>query len=151
MPIRLVPLDDVTNLPTIVVDRPIILIGRHSECDVQIRSSKVSRKHCCLAEASANGTPSFALCVRDLDSTNGTRINGEVINEGRLIEGDELTVGAFRFLVTSQPPSAAKTLVSSEYPIPLLEPRDDHILDVKSKELHPNAEPSESGDLPAAS
>src|ERR1043166_6446036 len=119
MPIRLVPLDDAANLPTIIVDRPIILIGRHSECDVQIRSSKVSRKHCCLAEVTAEDSQPFALSVRDLDSTNGTRVNGEVVAEGKLTEGDELTVGAFRFLVTNQPsPSRVGKLVSSEFPIP---------------------------------
>src|ERR1700693_3786794 len=113
MPIRLVPIDDAVNLPTIIVDRPIILIGRHSECDVQIRSSKVSRKHCCLAEAASDDSQSFALSVRDLDSTNGTRINGAVVAEGRLTEGDELTVGAFRFLVTNQPtPNRGEKLLS---------------------------------------
>ena len=143
MPIRLVPLDDV-DLPTIIIDRPIIVIGRHSECDVQIRSSKVSRKHCCLAEGTCSDSQPLTLSVRDLDSTNGTRINGKVVVEGRLTEGDELAVGAFRFLVTSQAvqgvPVQDKNLFSSEDPIPLLEPPHDHVLDQKSNEL-PHPEP----------
>jgi len=132
MLIRLVPLDDADSLPTIIVDRPIILIGRHPECDVQIRSSKVSRKHCCLAEVEADGQS--ALCVRDLDSTNGTRINGTVITEGRLKADDELTIGAFRFKVTIQPIhiKQGEPLVSCEYPIPILEAPFDHILDSPS-------------------
>jgi pSer/pThr/pTyr-binding forkhead associated (FHA) protein len=129
MPIRLVPLDDSTILPTIIVDRPIILIGRNPECDVQIRSTKVSRKHCCLAEVDPDSTGMIGLSVRDLDSTNGTRINGQVISEGRLQEGDELTIGAFRFQVNSQAPSRpGDPLVSADYPIPLLEEPHDHIL-----------------------
>lgn len=132
MLIRLVPLDAADSLPTIIVDRPIILIGRHPECDVQIRSTKVSRKHCCLAEVDADGQP--ALCVRDLDSTNGTRINGDIVSEGRLQSNDELTIGAFRFRVTIQPINAAagEPLVSCEYPIPILEAPFDHILESSS-------------------
>ena len=132
MLIRLVPLDTSDSLPTIIVDRPIILIGRHPECDVQIRSSKVSRKHCALAEVEVDGQS--ALCVRDLDSTNGTRINGNIISEGRLSTNDELTIGAFRFKVTIQPAmiKAGQPLVSCEYPIPILEAPYDHILDSPS-------------------
>lgn len=138
MLIRLVPLDESDSLPTIIVDRPVILIGRHPECDVQIRSSKVSRKHCCVAEVEADG--SSMLCVRDLDSTNGTRINGNLVQEGRLKEDDELTIGAFRFKVTIQPLSirAGDPLVSCDYPIPILEAPFDHILDSPSNnELDP--------------
>ncbi len=133
MLIRLVPLDATDSLPTIIVDRPIILIGRHPECDVQIRSSKVSRKHCCVAEVD-DETGNSALCVRDLDSTNGTRINGNVVTEGRLKADDELTIGAFRFKVTIQPVSvkAGEPLVSCEFPIPILEAPYDHILDSPS-------------------
>lgn len=133
MLIRLVPLDSADSLPTIIVDRPIILIGRHPECDVQIRSSKVSRKHCCLAEVDDNGNP--ALCVRDLDSTNGTRINGTLVDEGRLQANDELTIGAFRFKVTIQPISikVGEPLVSCDFPIPILEAPFDHILDSPSQ------------------
>lgn len=132
MLIRLVPMDDTDSLPTIIVDRPILLIGRHPECDVQIRSSKVSRKHCCIAEVDLDGVS--GLCVRDLDSTNGTRINGTVVNEGRLKANDELTIGAFRFKVIIQPISvkAGEPMVSCEFPIPILEAPFDHILDSPS-------------------
>ncbi|MBL8823675.1 MAG: FHA domain-containing protein [Planctomycetia bacterium] len=140
MLIRLVPLDEADSLPTIIVDRPVILIGRHPECDVQIRSSKVSRKHCCVAEVEVDG--SSMLCVRDLDSTNGTRINGNLVQEGRLKEDDELTIGAFRFKVTIQPLSirVGDPLVSCDYPIPILEAPFDHILDSPSNELDPEDE-----------
>jgi pSer/pThr/pTyr-binding forkhead associated (FHA) protein len=128
MPIRLVPLDNRDTLPTIIVDRPIVLVGRHGECDVQIRSSKVSRKHCCLAEVDGDNGQ-VQLSVRDLESTNGTRINGDIVMEGRLKEGDELTIGAFRFRVVIQPTALHDPLVSSEFPVPILEPSDHNILD----------------------
>src|SRR5947209_5683412 len=91
MPAQLVALNDG---PTILVDKPILLLGRHPECDVQIDSRKISRRHCCIAQVNDY------LVVRDLDSTNGVRINGVRVVEGRLHAGDELTVGNHRYQVT---------------------------------------------------
>lgn len=86
MPARLQATD---NNRSIVLDKPILFVGRHPDCDVVINSSrKVSRKHCCLAEI--NGQ----YVVRDLGSTNGVQINGRrVIGIEQLEHGDELTIG----------------------------------------------------------
>jgi predicted component of type VI protein secretion system len=90
-PAQLVSLtDDGCN---ILLDKPILLIGRHPECDIQIDSRKVSRRHCCIAQVEN------VLIVRDLGSTNGIRINGVRIVEGQLKNGDELTIGNNRFRV----------------------------------------------------
>jgi len=75
----------------ILLDKPILLIGRHQECDIQIPSRKVSRRHCCIAQVDDH------LVVRDLCSTNGIRINGVRVNEGCLKSGDELTIGNFKY------------------------------------------------------
>jgi predicted component of type VI protein secretion system len=91
MPAQLMALDDG---PSILLDKPVLLLGRHPECDVQIESRKISRKHCVIAQVNDY------LVVRDLDSTNGIRINGVRVTEGRLAPGDELTVGSFRFRLT---------------------------------------------------
>ena len=77
--------------PNIVLDKPILLIGRHQECDIQIASRKISRRHCCIAQVDDQ------IVVRDLCSTNGIRINGVRVHEGRLKPGDELTIGHFRY------------------------------------------------------
>src|SRR5438552_12783438 len=90
MPAQLVSL---TDGPSILLDKPIILVGRHPECDIQIDSRKISRLHCCIAQVSDY------LVVRDLGSTNGIRINGVRVVEGRLHEGDELTIGNHRYAV----------------------------------------------------
>ncbi|MFO0965487.1 MAG: FHA domain-containing protein [Gemmataceae bacterium] len=79
--------------PNIVLDKPIVLIGRHQECDIQIPSRKISRRHCCLAQVSDH------LVVRDLGSTNGIRVNGIKVNEGKLKSGDELVIGNFKYEV----------------------------------------------------
>ena len=99
MPTHLLDLDDG---PSILIKKPILLIGRDAECDVRLNSRKVSRRHCCIAQVNQY------LVVRDLGSTNGIRINGARVVEGRVKAGDELVIGGYRYLVCDQPP-AAKT------------------------------------------
>jgi pSer/pThr/pTyr-binding forkhead associated (FHA) protein len=135
MPVRLVSLDDG---PSIVLDKPILLLGRHPECDVQIDSRKISRRHCCIAQV--NNT----VVIRDLGSTNGIKINGIRVHEARLQAGDEVTIGSHRYRVANDslpvmpnPPSPAQPvrsrqsdktvdedalLEASEVPIPLDDP-----------------------------
>jgi pSer/pThr/pTyr-binding forkhead associated (FHA) protein len=90
MPVHLLSLSDG---PSILIDKPILLFGRHEECDVQLHSKKVSRRHCCVAQVNDY------LVVRDLGSTNGVRVNGVRVVEGKLFPGDELQVGNFRYQV----------------------------------------------------
>lgn len=77
----------------IVLDKPIILIGRHPDCDVIIKDSqKISRKHCCVALVDTR------FVVRDLDSMNGVWINGDrVEHSADLGIGDELIIGDVPF------------------------------------------------------
>jgi pSer/pThr/pTyr-binding forkhead associated (FHA) protein len=91
MPAQLISLSDG---PNILLDKPILLIGRHHECDIQIDSRKISRRHCCIAQVNDY------LVVRDLGSTNGIRVNGTRVQEGRLNDNDELTIGANRYRVS---------------------------------------------------
>jgi pSer/pThr/pTyr-binding forkhead associated (FHA) protein len=99
MPAQLLAL---TDGPSILLDKPILLIGRHPECDIQLNSRKVSRRHCCIAQVRDY------IVIRDLGSTNGVRINGDRVLEGRLRAGDELTVGNFKYQVTWEAPGEAK-------------------------------------------
>jgi predicted component of type VI protein secretion system len=96
MPPQLVAL---TEGPSILLDKPIMLLGRHQECDIQLGSRKISRRHCCIAQVNDY------IVVRDLGSTNGIRINGIRVVEGSLRPGDELTIGNQRYQVqwTGQP------------------------------------------------
>ncbi len=68
-------------------------IGRATGADFIIDAPLVSRVHCRLT-----ALPDGALEVRDLDSTNGTFINGERIGTGRLASGDRLGVGRVELL-----------------------------------------------------
>lgn len=89
----------------IVVDKPIILIGRHPDCDIIIESSpKISRKHCCVARVDER------CFVRDLESMNGVWVNGhrELAN-AELFPGDVLMIGDVQFDVVSA--NAAKPVI----------------------------------------
>ncbi len=85
---QLVALTEGSDIP---LEKPIVLIGRHQECDIQIPSRKISRRHCCVALVDDH------VVVRDLGSTNGIRINGVKVTEGNLQEDDELTIGNMRY------------------------------------------------------
>lgn len=63
-------------------------IGRATGADFIVNESLVSRVHC-RVEALAGGE----LEVRDLDSTNGTFVNGARVTTARLATGDRLRVG----------------------------------------------------------
>ncbi|NQV28051.1 MAG: FHA domain-containing protein [Rhodopirellula sp.] len=80
----------------IVLDKPILLIGRHPDCDVILKnSSKISRKHCCVALVDNR------FVVRDLDSMNGVWVNGKrVTHTASLRTGDELMIGDLPFTLT---------------------------------------------------
>ena len=63
-------------------------VGRATGADFIVDAPLVSRVHCRLTVA-----PDGTLEVRDLESTNGTFVNGERIEKARLESGDRLGVG----------------------------------------------------------
>lgn len=111
---RLIPL--IPGLaPPIALQRPVVLVGRHPECDVRLDLPQVSRRHCCLATAYDRVT------IRDLGSRHGVRVNGRIINESRLLPGDEIAIGhlLYRFEdAAPAPPAAATPEAASDRPKP---------------------------------
>jgi pSer/pThr/pTyr-binding forkhead associated (FHA) protein len=94
MPRLLVCLD---GHPDIALDTGLVLVGRHRWCHVRIASLRVSRRHCCLIFGSDG------VLVRDLRSTNGTRINGQRVDWGVLRPGDELSIAHCRYRLENLP------------------------------------------------
>lgn len=88
MPARLVALDEGCDIP---LDRTMVVVGRHPQCDARLDSLRISRHHCCMTQD--NGE----VVVRDLGSTNGIRINGQRVELGRLRPGDELSIAHIRY------------------------------------------------------
>src|SRR5437588_8825307 len=146
MPAQLLAL---TDGPSILLDKPILLVGRHEECDIQLNSRKVSRKHCCIAQVQDY------LIVRDLGSTNGVRINGVRLKEGVLRTGDELTIGNFRYQVHAElareglPPPVAPPPKPAPVPPPPKVSEDD-LLEAAEEPVPLSEEPSSPVPVPAA-
>jgi hypothetical protein len=64
-----------------------VVLGRSKDCDVQVEDSNVSRRH---AELRREG-PAWWLV--DLESTNGTELNGKRVKRAKLSDGDTITLG----------------------------------------------------------
>jgi hypothetical protein len=65
-------------------------LGRHDGADVVLRDSLASRRHAVIV-GSADGYRFV-----DLNSTNGSEVNGAVVTEHRLVDGDEILIGTTR-------------------------------------------------------
>jgi pSer/pThr/pTyr-binding forkhead associated (FHA) protein len=76
----------------ILLDKPIMLIGRSQDCDIALQvSSKISRRHCCIVQCGER------YVLRDLGSMNGVRVNGQRVIEMELKAGDEIAVADAEF------------------------------------------------------
>src|SRR5688500_15489736 len=70
------------------------LIGRSSEYDIRVDDHGVSRHHARIIPLP--GGAGYELC--DLDSKNGTYLNGARISRARLAEGDQIQIGSVSLL-----------------------------------------------------
>jgi hypothetical protein len=61
-----------------------LFVGRHSRCDVKLRSGMVSRLHARLVFRDS------CWIVQDLESRNGTAVNGKAVGRCRLAPGDDV-------------------------------------------------------------
>lgn len=101
---ELVPIGGGDNIP---LCRTVLTLGRRDSCDVPLPFQNVSGKHCelCFLEG--------YWYVRDLGSTNGTKVNGVRIdpNRKRLVKsGDEITIAKRRYKVTYTHPVGQRAL-----------------------------------------
>ncbi len=96
MAFQLVVLRGRSETQTIRLGNGLTVVGRQDGCQLQIRSSQVSRKHCELSEKDG------VLIVKDLGSSNGTFINGEPVppRQPTAVEnGDEVRLGRLRMYI----------------------------------------------------
>ncbi|MCC7421224.1 MAG: FHA domain-containing protein [Planctomycetaceae bacterium] len=78
----------------ITLKRDVIVVGRKPGlCDLIVERPSVSKLHCVLVKTDG------LLFVRDLGSTNGTKVNGQRVTRGALLPGDELAFASVRFRV----------------------------------------------------
>lgn len=78
------------------------IIGREEDCDLRVPVAEVSREHC-----RVEPSPTGGLAVEDLGSSNGTYINGVLIEEAEMTAGDVMKVGpAFMVLRVDGEPAS---------------------------------------------
>ncbi|MCI0341211.1 MAG: GAF domain-containing protein, partial [Planctomycetales bacterium] len=65
-----------------------VVVGRAEECRLRLAGSDVSRRHCRVVRSGGG------YAVQDLGSQNGTRVNGERVEERPLRPGDRIEVGS---------------------------------------------------------
>jgi len=92
-----------------VPDDGIVVIGRGQDADLRVDHSSVSRRHAQLLLEHG------AIRVSDLDSYNGTRVNGEPVSATRtVVTGDVITVGEVELVVHAAPRANASSDVMDE-------------------------------------
>ena len=94
----------------VAVERDEFVVGRHSECDLAISDSRLSRRHARILRSGSRFT------IEDLGSSNGTDVNGEpVFDPVDIRSGDVLNFGGLEAAAeikavqdqTAQPVAAA--------------------------------------------
>jgi hypothetical protein len=80
----------------IELNAPKLTLGRLAENDIQLEHNSVSSRHAELVQEGGD------FKVNDLDSTNGTRVNGERIQESKLRRGDIVRFGNIELLYDSE-------------------------------------------------
>ena len=106
---QLIPLD---GTPPIEVVKDLIVLGRREDCDLRLEHKSVSKIHCVLVKTDR------LLMLRDLGSTNGTRVNGTRVRRAALLPNDQLSIAGYKFRIHLGPDVAipvAPLLNASEH------------------------------------
>ena len=85
--------------------KEVTIVGRSTECDICLAAAHLSRRHAQLTVVDG------MLFVKDLNSANGTFLNGKRVAEARVRRGDELSFDALTFGVIGPLDDMAKTTV----------------------------------------
>lgn len=85
------------------VDRPRLTIGRDPKSDVFLNDMTVSRTHAIVECEGARVT------VRDGGSLNGTYLNGAIVDEAVLQDGDVVQIGTFQMVFVGGPAAGGRS------------------------------------------
>jgi adenylate cyclase len=102
---ELVPVGGGDSIPLL---RAVMSVGRRESCDVCMKFPNISGLHCELTFRDGYWY------VRDLNSTNGIKINGTRVQEKMLHPDDELTVGKRAYVIHYTLPSGRRALEEIE-------------------------------------
>jgi transcriptional regulator with GAF, ATPase, and Fis domain len=107
---RLLALSGPLKDTTIPLSEGEVTIGREASNGIAVVDPSVSRKHCLVSGQDGR------FLVRDLESRNGTLVNGAAVDEQGLQHGDEIAAGdsSFLFLLGDEDVAAAASRVEFE-------------------------------------
>src|SRR3989440_11583841 len=94
---QLIPLD---GAEPIEIVKDLTLVGRKEDADLRLDHKSVSKLHCIIVKTDG------LLLLRDLGSTNGTRVNGTRVRRAALLPNDQLSIASFRFKIHLGPGEA---------------------------------------------
>lgn len=103
----LIPLD---QGPPLEITKDVTLVGRKEDCDLRLDHKSVSKVHCIIVRTDG------LLLVRDLGSTNGTRVNGQRVRRAMLLPNDQLDIARQRFRVHLGPDESGEKRVKYRGP-----------------------------------
>jgi pSer/pThr/pTyr-binding forkhead associated (FHA) protein len=103
---QLLPLD---GGPPIEINKDLVVVGRKEECDVRLEHKSVSKMHCVIVKTDG------LLLVRDLGSTNGTRVNGTRVRRAALLPNDQLSIAHYKFRIYLGPDAPAEEVHPDEH------------------------------------
>ena len=86
--------------PPIPIRRDVTVVGRREYCDIRIDHPTISKRHCVLVRTSG------LLILRDLATTNGTKVKGQRIRWAALLPGDRVSLGGYKMRVYLGPDDA---------------------------------------------
>ena len=86
--------------PPIPITRDLVIIGRRGYCDIVIDHPSLSKRHCVIVKTDG------LLVIRDLISTNGTKVKGQKIRWAALLPDDRISLGNYKLRVYLGPDDA---------------------------------------------
>jgi pSer/pThr/pTyr-binding forkhead associated (FHA) protein len=114
---RLIAIDGPVSGRTFYLDEPVVSVGRLVSNDIWLEDPFVSRHHCVIR------TEGSEYIIEDLNSANGTYVNGSPVKACSLTEGALIQIGTstFRFRLQNPEESMAvsRNLISSKGERPL--------------------------------
>lgn len=106
---------------SIRLKKDITIVGRkRGICDIFIDRSSISKLHCMIVKTDG------LLFIRDLGSTNGTKVNGQRVIRGALLPGDELAFANAKYKVHLGPDDPEMMEQDAGTEVMLTVPRRDH-------------------------
>jgi len=113
---QLLPVDGGTP---VTLNRRVTVVGRSATiCDLPLNNTSVSKLHCILVKTDG------LVYMRDLGSTNGTRVNGQRVLRGALLPGDQISFSGSAYRVHLGPDQEAPAEVVEALPAIEITPAD---------------------------